>query len=153
MNTEIPALILDETIIQSSNQHFRLWICIEPILNSVHRIYISEERNMFVAENFIHSLVDKYGKHTVYTDGCTWYPHACTFLHLKYRLHSPLEKSMIERLIKYFKDRTESFEDYYSCNNKQNCGLQHVYNWIKMIIYLYNTKIKKYDSSQKLETK
>jgi transposase-like protein len=109
----------------------------------VHRIYISEERNMFVAENFIHSLVDKYGKHTVYTDGGTWYPHACTFLHLKYRLHSPLEKSMIERLIKYFKDRTESIEDYYSCNNKQNCGLQHVYNWIKMIIYLYNTKIKK----------
>jgi hypothetical protein len=32
---------------------------------------------------------------------------------------------MIERLIQYCKDRTESF-DYYSChNNKQNGGLQH----------------------------
>jgi putative transposase len=39
------------------------------MLNSVLRFYILEERNMFVAENFIHSLVDKYGKHTVYTDG------------------------------------------------------------------------------------
>ena len=92
MNTEIPALILDETIIQSSNQHFRLWICIESQFNSVLRIYIPEERNMFVGENFIHSLVDKYDKHTVYTYGSTWYPHACNFLHLKYRLHSPLEK-------------------------------------------------------------
>ena len=26
---------------------------------------------MFVAEKFIHSLVDKYGRHTVYTDGGT----------------------------------------------------------------------------------
>ncbi|HEX2406671.1 MAG TPA: hypothetical protein VHJ38_05620 [Nitrososphaeraceae archaeon] len=33
--------------------------------------YISEERNMLVAEKFIRSLVDKYGKHTVYTDGGT----------------------------------------------------------------------------------
>jgi hypothetical protein len=31
---------------------------------------------MFVAENFLRSLVDKYGRHTtVYTDdGGTWYP-------------------------------------------------------------------------------
>ena len=109
---------------------------------------------MFVAENFSNSLVDKYCKHTVYIEGGAWYPQVCTFLHLKHRLHSPLEKSMIERLIPYFKDRTESFEDYYSCNNnnKQNCRLQHVYNWINMIIYLYNTKIK-YGFSQKLETK
>ena len=57
--------------------------------------HISEERNMFVAENFIHSVGDKYNKHTVYTDGGTWYPQACTFLHLKHRLHSPLEKCMI----------------------------------------------------------
>jgi len=32
-------------------------------------IYISEERNMLVAEKFIRSLVTKYGKHAVYTDG------------------------------------------------------------------------------------
>ena len=31
------------------------------------------------------------------TDGGTWYPQACNFLHLKHRLHSPLEKSLIER--------------------------------------------------------
>ena len=48
-------------------------------------------------------------------------------LHLKHRLHSPLEKSMIERVMQYFKDRKECFYDYYPCNNyKQNCDLQHV---------------------------
>ena len=44
---------------------------------------------------------------------------AVTFLHLNHRLHSPLEKNMIERMIQYFKDRTESFDDYYPCNNNK----------------------------------
>jgi putative transposase len=86
---------------------------------------------MFVAENFIRSLVDKYGRHTVYTDGGTWYPQACTFLHLKHRLHSPLEKSLIERIMQYYKDRTECFEDdYYPCTSKKkkkNCDQGHMY--------------------------
>ncbi|HJS63772.1 MAG TPA: DDE-type integrase/transposase/recombinase, partial [Nitrososphaeraceae archaeon] len=140
----ISAFIIDETIIQIGCQHFWLWICIEPVYRSVLGIYISEERNMFVAENFIRSLVTKYGKHTVYTDGGTWYPHACNFLNLKHRLHSPLEKSLIERVMQYFKDRTESFDDYYPCTkNSIKCDLQHVYNWIKLFVYLYNTKIRK----------
>jgi len=67
----VTAFIIDETIIQIGNQHFWLWFCIEPIHSFVLGIYISEERNMFVAEKFINSLVDKYGKHIVYTDGGT----------------------------------------------------------------------------------
>jgi putative transposase len=96
-NRRISAFIIDETVIQIGGQHFWLWICIEPIHSSVLGIYISEERNMFVADNFIRSLVSKYGRHTVYTDGGTCYPQACNFLHLKHRLHSPLEKSLIDR--------------------------------------------------------
>jgi transposase-like protein len=69
---------MDEIVIQIGNQHFWLWLCIEPVHRSVLGIYISsEERNMFVAEKFIRSLVSKYGKHTVYTDGGTWYNEAC----------------------------------------------------------------------------
>ena len=67
----VTAFIIDETVIQIGNQHFWLWICIEPIHRSVLGIYISEERNMLVAEKFIRSLVEKYGRHTVYTDGGT----------------------------------------------------------------------------------
>ena len=43
--------------------------------------------------------------------------------------------------MQYLKDRTESFDDYYPFNNK-NCDLEHVYNWIKLFIYLYNAKIR-----------
>jgi putative transposase len=64
-------------------------------------IYISEERNMFVAEKFIRSLVEKYGKHTVYSDGDTWYPQACKILRLKHYLNAPLEKSLIERVVQH----------------------------------------------------
>ena len=63
----VSAFIIDETVIQVGNQKYWLWFCIEPVHKSVLGIYISEERNMLVAEKFIRSLVDKYGKHTVYT--------------------------------------------------------------------------------------
>jgi transposase-like protein len=62
-------------------------------------IYISEDRNMLVAEKFIRLLVEKYGKHTVYTDGGTWYDEACNVIGLKHYLHSSSEKSLMERLI------------------------------------------------------
>ena len=42
----------------------------------------------------------------------TWYPEACAYLDLKHLLNSPFEKSIIERSIEYFKDRTENFDDY-----------------------------------------
>ena len=63
-------------------------------------IYISEERNMLVAEKFIRPLVDKYGKHTMYTDGGTWYDEACNIIELKHYLHSPLEISLMERVMR-----------------------------------------------------
>ena len=103
------AFIIDETVIQIGNQHFWLWFCIEPVDSSVLGIYISEERNMLVAEKFIRSLVEKYGKHTVYTDGGKWYYEACTVLGLKHYLQSSIEKSLMERVNQYFKDRIENF--------------------------------------------
>jgi putative transposase len=149
----VSAFIIDDTVKQIGSQHFWLWIYIEPIHSSVLGIHISEERNMFVAENFIRSLVDKYGRHIVYTDGGTWYPQASNFLKLKHRLHSQLEKCLIERVIKYFKDRTENHDyDYYPCvvknRKKKNCDLEYVHNWIKSFIYLYNAIIRKYNFIQ-----
>ena len=43
-------------------------------------------------------LVENYGKHTVYTDGGTWYDEACNVLRLKHYLHSPFQKSLMERV-------------------------------------------------------
>ena len=140
----ISAFLIDETVNQIGNQNFWLWLYIEPVHRSVLGIHISEEINMFIAENFLRSLVEKYGRHTVYTDGVTRFPQACNFYILKHHLHSSLEKSLIERVTQYFKDRAESFVDYYPCinNKKRDCNLQHVYNWIKLFVYLYNAKIR-----------
>ena len=132
----VTAFIIEKTIIQIGNQHFWLWFCIEPIHNSVLGIYISEERNMIIAEKFIKSLVEKYGKYTVYSDGATWYNEACNLLRLKHYLHSSGEKSIIERVNQYFKDRTESFDDYYPCMLDE-CNLFHVYNWIQFFVSPY----------------
>jgi putative transposase len=105
-------------------------------------IYISEERNMLIAEKFIRSLVDKYGRHAVYTDGGTWYYEACNILKLKHYLHSSLEKSLMERVNQYFKDRIESFDDYYPCTRNE-CNLFHVHNWIQFFVSMYNDTIYK----------
>ena len=48
---------------------------------------------MLIVEKFIRILVEKYGIHTMYTDGGTWYHEACNVLGLKHHLHSSLEKS------------------------------------------------------------
>jgi putative transposase len=140
----ISAFIIDETVIQIGNQNFWLWICIEPIHSSILGIYISEERNMLVAEKFIKSLIEKYGRHIVYTDGGTWYHEACNVLKLKHCLHSSIEKSLMERVNQYFKDRTESFDDYYPCRLQKEgdeCNLFHVHNWIQFFVSMYNDTI------------
>ncbi|MFB5599966.1 MAG: DDE-type integrase/transposase/recombinase [Nitrososphaeraceae archaeon] len=133
----VSAFIIDETVIQIGSQHIWLWICIGPIHSSVLGIYLSEERNMIVAEKFIRSLIQKYGKHTVYTDGGTWYDEACNVIELNHYLHSSIQKSLMERVNQYLKDRIESFDDYYQCI-REGCNLFHVYNWIQFFVSVYN---------------
>ena len=43
----------------------------------------------------------------------------------------------MERVNQYFKDRTESFDDYYPCTRNE-CYLFHVYNWIQFYVSMYN---------------
>jgi len=71
------------------------------------------------------------------TDGGTWYPQACRFLRLKHHLHSSLEKSLIERTMQYVKDRTESFDDYFTCRLK-DCKLKHGRNWLNLFVDYHN---------------
>jgi hypothetical protein len=42
-------------------------------------LYFRGEK-LVVAEKFIRSLVSKYGKHIVYTDGGTWYHETCSVI-------------------------------------------------------------------------
>ena len=96
---------------------------------------------MFVAERFLFSLLEEYGKHHISTDGeRTWYPQACRFLEVEHHIHSSFEKSIIERTIQYIKDRTEGFDDYFPCNRKKY-KLKHVINWFNLFIDQYNKGI------------
>jgi putative transposase len=71
---------------------------------------------MFIVEKFLISLIKDYRKHTVSTDGGTWY------LKVKHHLHStatpPMRKSIIERTIQYLKNRTEYFDGYFPCRRE-----------------------------------
>ena len=57
----ISAFIIDEPVIQIGWKQYYLSIATEPVHKTLLGIHISQGRNMLVAENFIRSLVDKYG--------------------------------------------------------------------------------------------
>jgi putative transposase len=83
--------IVDETLIKVGTGLVWVWIiAIELKDMTILGIRISyvERRSMLIAEQFIQSLVRKYGKHSVSTDGGTWYPQACKFLKLNKTSHS-----------------------------------------------------------------
>ena len=132
--------IIDETQLKVGNNYFWIWIAIESSSErTILGVRISAERNMFVAEQFLSSLVQEYGKHPVSTDGGTWYPQACKYLKLRHHIHSAYEKSIIELTIEYLKDRTECFDDYFPCK-KQKCTLKHIINWLNLFIDYHNRR-------------
>jgi len=138
---KIYEFIVDETLIKVGNELVWVWIAIELKDKTILGIRISYERSMLIAEQFMRSLVRKYGKHPASTDGGTWYPQACKFLKLKHHIHLPYEKSIVERTIQYVKDRTESFDDYFPCKCEGRCKLEHISNWFAMFIDMHNQSI------------
>ena len=138
---KITKYIVDETLIKVGAEYIWLWVAIEPENREILALTISKERNMFVAERFISGLVHIHGEHPVSADGGPWYPQACRFLRIRHHIHSPLEKSLIERTMQYIKDRTESFDDYFPCRIK-NCKLKHVKNWMRFFVDYHNNELE-----------
>jgi len=136
----ISEFIVDETLIKVGSEYIWLWVAIDAKSKEILALTISKERNMFVAERFLSDIVRDYGNHHVSTDGGTWYPMACRFLGLEHHIHSPMEKSLIERKIQYIKDRTECFDDYFPCRMK-NCKMKHIRNWLNLFVDYHNKEI------------
>jgi putative transposase len=134
---KIAEFILDETQVKVGSEYIWIWVAIEPKNSQILALSISKERNMLIAEKFLSGLVKIHGKHPVSTDGGTWYPQACRFLNLKHHIHSFFEKSIIERTMQYIKDRTESFDDYFPCQNEK-CNLLHIRNWLNLFVNMHN---------------
>jgi putative transposase len=133
----VTAFLVDETYIRIGRYEAWVWIAIEPVHRYILGVYLSYQRNIMVAEFFLRTLVKMYGKHVVYTDEGVWYPDACNSLGLEHRIHTTYEKSLIERVNQYLKDRTEGFDDHYPCR-KKGCGLSHVRRWLNLFCFMYN---------------
>src|SRR5580765_3107369 len=138
---EVEEFIVDEILLKIGSELVWLWVAIEPANKEILSISISKERNMFVAERFLCRLLEKHGEHPVSTNGGTWYPQSCQFLKLRNHIHSPFEKSLIERTMQYIKDRTECFDDYFPCKKKK-CKLKHVINWLNLFADFHNKELK-----------
>ncbi|MGD9673993.1 MAG: DDE-type integrase/transposase/recombinase [Candidatus Nitrosocosmicus sp.] len=139
---KISKFIIYKTLIKVGSEYIWLWVAIDAKSKEILALTISKERNMFVAERFLSDIVRDYGKHHVSTDGGTWYPMACRFLGLEHHIHSPMEKSLIERTMQYIKDRTECFDDYFPRRLK-NCKLKHVRNeWLNLFVDYHNSELK-----------
>ena len=91
---KLSEFIIDETLIKVGSNYVWLWVAIEPTNRTILGIRISIELNMLVAERFIQSLIRRYGRHNISTDGGTWYPQACRFLNVKRHNHSSIEKKL-----------------------------------------------------------
>ena len=137
---KISEYIVDETILQVGPECIWLWVAIEPENGQILAQDITQKRNMLIAERFLSGVVRYYGNHPISTDGGTWYPQACEFLKMDHHIHSPLEKSLIERTMQYIKDRTECFDDYFPCK-LENCKLNHVRNWLNLFADYHNKEM------------
>ena len=94
-----------------------------------------------VAERFLDGVTKEYGRHSVSTDGGTWYPQACKFLKLQHHLHSSFEKSLVERTIQYIKDRTECFDDYFPYKKEKLQTTEHMKQWLNLFAHYYNNEL------------
>jgi putative transposase len=137
---KISEYIVDETILHVGPEYIWLWVVIEPENGQILAQDITQERNMLIAERFLSGVVRYYGNHPISTDGGTWYPQACEFLKMDHHIHSPLEKSLIERTMQYIKDRTECFDDYFPCK-LETCKLKHVRNWLNLFADYHNKEM------------
>jgi putative transposase len=76
------------------------------------------------------------------------YPQACKFLKLKNKkhhhiIHLSYETSVIEKIIQYIKDRTESFDDYFSCKKGKELQTRTL-SLFNIFIHMHNRMISHY---------
>ena len=110
-----------------------IWVAIEQKDKEIFHFIYPKNEICLLLNDFCFIVVNKYGIHSVSTDGDTWYPQACKFLNLHHHIHSSFEKSIIERTMQYIKDRMEMFDDYFPCK-KNKCNLHHVKQWFNCLL-------------------
>jgi putative transposase len=133
----VKEIFVDETLLHIDGKNYWLWIAYEPNLNVCLMMHLSRERTIFVCYQFFKQLRNRYGRKPIFTDGAHWYNDACRWLRLEHHVYGTKLKNLMERFIQHVKDRTECFDDHFSCR-KPDCDRLHVWNWLKLfILYLH----------------
>jgi putative transposase len=137
----VKRIFVDETLLKIDGQKYWLWVAYEPNLDvCLMMVHLSRERTIFiVCYQFFKQLRNRFGRKPIFTDGAKWYNDACRWLRLTHhQVYGTELKNIMERFIQYIKDRTiECFDDHFPCR-KENCNIQHVWNWLKLFnLYLY----------------
>lgn len=133
----VKEIFVDETLLRIDGKDYWLWIAYEPNLDVCLMMYLSRERTIFVCYQFFKRLRDRYGRKPIFTDGARWYNTTCKWLRLQHQVYGTELKNIMERFIQHTKDRTECFDDHFSCR-KPDCDRQHVWNWLKLfVLYLH----------------
>ena len=65
---KIAEFVVDETQIKVGAEYIWLWVAIESETKNIVATSISKERNMFVAERFLHHVTKKYGEYPISTE-------------------------------------------------------------------------------------
>jgi transposase-like protein len=93
-------------------------------------MHLSREGTIFVYYQFFRQPRNRYrSKNVIYTDADRWYnDDACKWLRLKHHVYYTGLKNLMARFVQQIKDRTECFDDNFSCRN-DDCDRQHVWNW------------------------
>jgi len=133
----VRCFLVDETWIKIGSQEAWLWLAFEPYGRFFLGFYLSRTRNILTAELFMQSLIDRYGRHPVYSDGADWYPAACRSLSLEHHVYDSLRGNLMERFVQYVKDRTEGFDDYFPCR-RERCRFEHVKSWLSYYMLSFN---------------
>ena len=133
--------LIDEFVIQISNEYFWLWIRIEPVYSFVLGNHISEQRYMFVTEWFI-SLNEKYGKYSL---NWWWKVVSRKMKCPRFETWSTftIRKKFEWKSQSVFQCWMESFDDYHTCIQKEEnaCNLFHVNYWLQFFVFMYNDMI------------
>jgi putative transposase len=128
---------VDETWVKVGSQEAWLWLAFEPYGRWFLGFRLSRTRNILTAELFLQTLIDRYGRHPVYTDEGDWYPDACRSLELEHRIYDAVRGNLMERFVQYVKDRTEVFDDYFPCR-REHCRFEHVEGWLRYYQLFFN---------------
>jgi putative transposase len=91
----VQEIMMDETSVKVGSFEACIWVAVEPIHRYVLGILLSVHQNTVIAQLFLKTLVEKYGKHPSTLIEEVTYPEACRALDLEHRPHPPYEKTIV----------------------------------------------------------